>query len=222
MSFIVGIDGPAAAGKGTVAKEIAKRIGLINLDTGITYRCVALEMLNRNVDIADEEEIIKIASEIDMEIENREDVDIVYLNGEDVTSKIRSKEVTNIVSPVSSIKEVRYKMVELQRKLVEGKDVIVEGRDICTVVFPNADVKIYLDASQEARVNRRYKENLEKGIEMTYEEVLDNISKRDYNDTHKEIGALKKTEESIVVDNTNFTAEETIEKIIDIIKEKRG
>lgn len=221
MGFIVGIDGPAGSGKGTVTKIIANKIGLINVDTGITYRCVALEVLNRNVDLSEEEKIIEIAKSIDIKIENTEKGDIVFLNGENVTDQIRSKEVTAIVSQVSSIKEVRFEMVEVQRKLAEGKDVIMEGRDICTYVFPNADVKIYLDASIDERARRRYKEMKEKGIDITFEEVRDNIEKRDLNDMSKEVGALKKAEDSIVVDSTSKTIDEVVEEIIEIIKEKR-
>ena len=146
----------------------------------------------------------------------------MFLNGKEVTKDIRSKEVTQIVSHISSINEVRFEMVNLQRRLAEGKDVIMEGRDICTYVFPNADVKIYLDASIEERAKRRYKEMQEKNIGMTYEEVIENIKKRDENDKAKEIGALKKAEDSIVVDTTSLTIEQVVEKIIEIIKNKNS
>ena len=205
----------------TLTKIIANKTGLINVDTGITYRCVALEVLNRNVDLSEEEKIIEIAKSINIKIENTTEGDIVFLNGENVTDQIRSKEVTSIVSQVSSIKEVRFEMVEVQRKLAQGKDVIMEGRDICTYVFPNADVKIYLDASIDERARRRYKEMKEKGIDITFEEVRDNIEKRDLNDMSKEVGALKKAEDSIVVDSTSKTIDEVVEEIIEIIKEKR-
>ncbi len=220
MSFVVGIDGPAGSGKGTVTKRVANELGLVNIDTGSTYRCVALEVLNQKVSLEDKEKIIEISKNINIEINFNKDGDKVYLNGEDVTFKIRSKEVTGIVSLVSSIKEVRFEMVRMQRKLAEGKNVIMEGRDICTYVFPNADVKIYLDASIEERAKRRFKENQEKGIEMTYEEVYDSIKKRDENDKTKEIGALKIAEDSIVVDTTSLSIDEVVEKIIKIIKEK--
>lgn len=219
MAFVVGIDGPAGSGKGTVTKRVANKLGLINIDTGITYRCVALQILNENVELENTEKIIEIAKNIQIDIDNTPDGDIVYLYGKDVTKEIRSKEVTKIVSPVSSIKEVRFLMVDMQRKLAEGKNVIVEGRDICTYVFPNADVKIYLDASVEERAKRRFKENQEKNIDMTYEEVYENIRKRDENDKAKEIGALKVAEDSIVVDTTSLTIDEVVEKIIEIIKE---
>ena len=219
MSFIVGIDGPAGSGKGTVTKNVANKLGLINIDTGSTYRCVALEVINQKIPLEDKERIIEIAKTIKIEIETLSDGDKIFLNGKEVTKEIRSKEVTQIVSQISSIKEVRFQMVELQRKLAEGKNVIMEGRDICTYVFPNADVKIYLDASVEERAKRRYKE---KNIDMTYEEVIENIKKRDENDKAKEIGALKKAEDSIVVDTTSLTIEEVVEKIIEIIRKKNN
>lgn len=224
MGFVVGIDGTAGSGKGTVTKRIANKLNLVNIDTGITYRCVALAALNVGAiekGIIDEKKVIELLDKIEISINNTPEGDIVYLNGKDVTKKIRGKDVSQVVSQVSSIKEVRYKMVDLQRKMAEGKDVIMEGRDICTYVFPNADVKIYLDASEETRAKRRLLEMQEKGINMTYEEVIDNIRKRDYNDKTKEIGALKVTPESIVIDTTNLSIEEVENKIIKIIEEKR-
>lgn len=224
MGFVVGIDGTAGSGKGTVTKRISNKLNLINIDTGITYRCVALAALDEGAivnNIIDEKKVVGLLDKIDISISNTPEGDIVYLNGRDVTRKIREKDVSQVVSQVSSIKEVRYKMVDLQRKMAEGKDVIMEGRDICTYVFPNADVKIYLDASEETRAKRRLLEMQEKGINMTYEEVIDNIRKRDYNDKTKEIGALKVTPESIVIDTTNLSIEEVENKIIKIIEEKR-
>ena len=220
MSFIVGIDGPAGSGKGTVTKKVANKLGLINIDTGITYRCVALEVLNQNIPLEDTEKIIEVARSIKIEIDNTPNGDIVFLNGRNVTNDIRLKEVTAIVSPVSSIKEVRFLMVDMQRKLAEGKNVIMEGRDICTYVFPNADVKIYLDADISERAKRRYKENQEKGMDISYEEVYESIRKRDENDKTKEIGALKLAEDSVIVDTTSLTIDEVVDKIIEIIKKK--
>lgn len=218
--MIVAVDGPAGSGKGTVTKKIEKELGFLNLDTGATYRCVALEALRRGLTLEDKEKIIEVANQIDIKINSLGDKDIVLLNDEDVSEKIRTKGVTSIVSQVSSIIPVREKMVEVQRKLAVGKDVIVEGRDIGTVVFPNAEVKIYLDASEEVRAKRRYEENLQKGINTTYEEVLENVRMRDYNDMHKKVGALKKAEDSIVVDSTDLTIEEVVDKIKNIICKK--
>ena len=220
MSFIIGIDGPAGSGKGTVTKIIAKKFGLTHIDTGITYRTVAKAVLDNNIKLHEKEKIIELAGKIDIQIKNDENIDRVFLNGKDVTSDIRSKEVTAIVSQISSIKEVRLLMVELQRKLAEGKNVIMEGRDICTYVFPNADIKIYLKASLEERARRRYEENKQKGIDMSYEEVLQNIKLRDENDMNKEIGSLQIAPDSIVVDTTGFEIEQSVEKISEIIKER--
>ena len=219
--MIVAVDGPAGSGKGTVTKKIEEELGFLNLDTGATYRCVALQVLKENVKINEEEKIIKIANEIDIQIDNTGSKDIILLNGEDVSKEIRTKEVTSIVSQISSIIPVREKMVEIQRKLATGKNVIVEGRDIGTVVFPNAEIKIYLDASEEIRAKRRYEENIQNGIKTTYEEVLENVKMRDYNDMHKKVGALKKAEDAIVIDSSNLSIDEVVKKIEDIIKEHK-
>lgn len=215
MSKIVAIDGPAGSGKGTVTSIIAKKCNLVTIDTGATYRCIALAALKKGLTLNDKKEIIELSNNVNIEF--TEDGK-VYLDGDDVTSDIRSKEVTKIVSQISSIVEVRANMVALQRKMAEGKDVIMEGRDITTVVFPNADYKFYLDASLEERANRRHKQNQEKGIEMTYEEVVDNIKKRDYNDMHKEVGSLMRAEDAIYIDSTNKTIDEVVEEIVKVIE----
>ena len=215
MSMIIAIDGPAGSGKGTLAKCLAEKFNLVNIDTGATYRCVALKALRNNIDINDKEKIIDIAKNINIDLlsDGR-----VLLDNDDVTKEIRSKEVTTIVSPISSIPEVREIMVDIQRKIADGKDVVMEGRDITTVVFPNAKYKFYLDASIETRAKRRYAENIEKGIDMSYEEVYDNIAKRDYNDMHKEVGALKRTDEQIYIDTTNLSVDEEVAIIEKVIK----
>ncbi|MGN1330196.1 MAG: (d)CMP kinase [Clostridia bacterium] len=218
--MIVAIDGPAGSGKGTVTKVIAGRMGLINLDTGATYRCVALEALRRGVTLEEKEKIVELVDGLNIEFKHENDFIRVFLNGEDVTSEIRSIEVTKIVSQISSIVPVRLKMVDLQRKMAEGKDVIMEGRDIGTYVFPNADIKIYLDADVEERAKRRYKENMEKGINTSYEEVIENIKIRDENDKNKEIGALRVAKDAIIVDSTKMTIEEMADKVEEIINKK--
>ena len=158
-------------------------------------------------------------NEINIEIDNTQEKDIILLNGEDVSKEIRSKEVTAIVSQISSIIPVRERMVEVQRKLATGKNVIVEGRDIGTVVFPNADLKIYLDASEEIRAKRRYKENIENGIDTTYEEVLENVKLRDYNDKNKKVGALKKADDAVVIDSSKMNIDEVVEKVKELINQ---
>ena len=221
--MIVAIDGPAGSGKGTVTKEIAKRMGLINLDTGSTYRCVALASLKHGIKLEEEDKIVSLIDDLDIEFKyDKDDFIRVYLNGEEVTSEIRSFEVNQIVSPISSIVRVRLKMVDLQRKMAEGKDVIMEGRDIGTYVFPNADVKIYLDADVEERAKRRFNENQEKGIDVSFEDVLENIKKRDENDKHKEIGSLKIAEDAVIVDSTKLSIEEMADAVEKIILEKTG
>ena len=213
-NIIIAIDGPAGSGKGTLAKALAEKFNLVNIDTGATYRCVALKTLQNNISLDEIDKIIEISKNIDIDLKQDGKV---FLDGIDVTKEIRSKEVTTIVSPISSIVEVRKNLVDIQRKIAEGKNVVMEGRDITTVVFPNATYKFYLDASLESRAKRRYKENIEKGIDMTYEEVYDNIKKRDYNDMHKEVGSLTRTDNQIYIDTTNLTVEEEEEIIGKVI-----
>ena len=204
MSFIVAIDGPAGTGKGTMAEILSKKYNLLNIDTGATYRCVTLEMLNKNIGMDEEEKIAEMLKTINIELKLEDGKQKVFLNGEDVTEEIRSKRVSEKVSPVSSIIQIRTAMTSLQRKMAQGKNVIMEGRDITTVVFPTADVKIYLDADVEVRAQRRFKQNQEKGIEMSYEEILENIKKRDKNDMEKEVGALKIAPDAVVIDTTKM------------------
>ncbi len=213
MSFIVAVDGPAGSGKGTITKRIEKELGLVNLDTGATYRCVALEALRHGLTVNDEEEIVKLLDNMDIKIENEGEKDIIYLNGEDVTKAIRETHVTEAVSPMSAIIPVREKMIKLQRKLAEGKNVIVEGRDIGTVVFPHADLKIYLDADEEIRAKRRYEESIKSGIDITYDEVLKHIQWRDMNDKSKKVGALRKADDAIVIDTSDMTIEEVVQTV---------
>ncbi|MBR3133304.1 MAG: (d)CMP kinase [Clostridia bacterium] len=215
--MIVAVDGPAGSGKGTITKIIANRLKLMNLDTGATYRCVALASLRKNIDINDEAQIIDEIDNLQIEFKEENGQDRVFLNGEDVSKLIRSTEVTGIVSQISAIIGVRLKLVDLQRKIAEGKDVILEGRDIGTYVFPNADVKIYLDATPEVRAERRYKENIEKGIKCTFEEVLDNINFRDKNDMSKKVGALKKADDAVVIDSSEMSIDEVANKMEEII-----
>ena len=213
-NIIIAIDGPAGSGKGTLAKALSEKFNLVNIDTGATYRCVALKTLRNNINLEETDKIIEISKNIDIDLKSD---GTVLMDGEDVTKEIRSKEVTNIVSPISSIVEVRKNMVDIQRKIAEGNNVVMEGRDITTVVFPNTKYKFYLDASVESRAKRRYKENQEKGIDMTYEEVYDNITKRDYNGMHKEVGSLTRNDDQIYIDTTNITVEEEVEIIGNIV-----
>lgn len=209
MYKIVAIDGPAGSGKGTIAKILSKECNLLYIDTGAMYRAIAYGMLKNNIKIGEEDKIIELAKNSKIEFIDGK----TYLDGQDISSEIRSMEVTKIVSPVSSIIELRKILVNLQRKMAEGCDVVMEGRDITTVVFPNATYKFYLDADVEVRAKRRYDENLSKGINVSFEEILENIKKRDYNDMHKEVGALTRSEDSIYIDSSNMSIEEVVEKI---------
>jgi len=208
--MVVAIDGPAGSGKGTISKLLGERCNLVYIDTGATYRCIALKVLENNIDLNDKGAIIDIASKINIKF----DLDAkTYIDDIDVSDKIRTMEVTKIVSQVSSIPEVRSYMVDLQRKMASNYDVVMEGRDITTVVFPNADYKFYLDASVDVRANRRYIQNQEKGIVSDLEEIKKSIMDRDYNDMHKEVGSLMRTDEQIYIDSSNMTIDEVVDRI---------
>lgn len=213
MAFIVAIDGPAGSGKGTVAKKIAEKMNLINIDTGAMFRCVALLMIENNLKIDDFKGIEKVLENIEIKFETNGKI---LLNNRDVTKRIRETDVNELVSPISTIKIIREKLLDLQRKFGEKNNVVMEGRDIGTVVFPNANVKIYLDATPEERAKRRLKQNEEKGIKESYEEVLKNIIDRDKRDSTREIAPLKKAEDAIYIDSSNLTIEEVVNKIVSL------
>jgi cytidylate kinase len=217
VSLIVAIDGPAGSGKGTITKKVGEKLGLINIDTGAMFRCVTLNMIQEKVTLEEEEKIKEILKNIKIDLKENEEV---FLNGINVSQKIREEEVTKMVSPVSVLPMVREKMLILQREMAKGKNVIMEGRDIGTVVFPKANVKIYLDASPEERARRRVKQNQEKGMESSYEEVLKNIMERDKRDLSREIAPLKQAEDAIYIDTSDMTIDEVVDKMVEIIQEK--
>ena len=203
----IAIDGPSGSGKSSVAKAVAKRLGLLHLDTGGMYRTLGYKVIKDGLNLENIEEVLK---NLDLKIVNKK----FFLDGEDVSEKIRSNEVSKIASKVSSIKSVREYMVNLQREISSNNDVILDGRDIGTVVFPNAEVKIYLTASPEVRANRRY---LEDGS-LSYEKILEDILKRDYDDSHREHSQLKVADGAKIIDTDNLSFEEVVEKIIGVIK----
>ena len=224
MGFIVAVDGTAGSGKGSVTKLVAERLNFVTIDTGAMYRCVTLAMLEQNVGLEEIEKITEILKNIKIEFEENPEHESgkkVLLNGKDVTSNIRSKEVNENVSPVSTIKIVREHLAQMQREMAKSIDVIMEGRDIGTNVFPNADVKIYLDASPEERAERRFRQNKVNGIDIPFEEILKNVKERDYIDSHREIAPLTKAPDAIYIDSTGMTIEEEAEAVIRVINEKR-
>lgn len=216
----IAIDGPAGAGKSTIAKAAAKALGFIYVDTGALYRAVAYFMLSRRIDVNKEDKVASYLCDVVPELKYIDGVQHVFLNGEDVSDKIRTPEVSMGASAVSAIPRVRDFLFDLQKKIAAENNVVMDGRDIGTVVLPNADVKIYLTASAEERARRRHKELTEKGENVSFEEVLADVNKRDYNDTHREVAPLKQAEDAILCDTTNVDLQGAIDMLINIINEK--
>ena len=219
-NYVIAIDGEAGNGKSTLAKNIAKKYNIVYMDTGAMYRCVTLDMLNKGISMDDTRKIQQMLDNIKIEIENDNGEDRFILNGEDVTKKIREKNVNDNVSQVSHIPLVRERMVELQRKLADGKKIVMEGRDIGTNVFPNAQVKIYLTASAQVKAKRRYEQNKENGINIPFEEIYNNVVFRDNNDKTSNVAPLKKADDAFELDTTNYTLDEVENIVVEKIKEK--
>ena len=212
----IAIDGPAGAGKSTVAKAISKKLGIVYLDTGAMYRTVALKALKEKVDSLDRKKLSEIVKNIDMEIRFIDNQQHMFLDNEDVTEKIRTPEISIGASNVGTIPEVRLKMAELQREFAEKHNVVMEGRDIGTFVLPNATIKIFLTASLEKRAERRYKELVAKGnTEITLEDVKRDIECRDRNDSSRSLAPLTKAPDAIEIDTTDLTVDQVVDKIID-------
>lgn len=217
--FNVAIDGPAGAGKSTIAKAAAKELGFIYVDTGALYRAIAYNAVTKGV-IDDTQKIIDMLTDTNVELKYVDGVQAVYLNGDDVSAYIRTPEISMGASKVSAIPQVREFLLNLQRDIAQKNNVIMDGRDIATVVLPNADVKIFLFASPECRAQRRYKELMEKGEDVTLEDVLADVNQRDYQDSHRDIAPLKPSEDSVMADTSKLNLEESIQLITDIIKER--
>lgn len=222
MSFIIAIDGPAGSGKGTIASFIAEKLGFLNVDTGAMYRSVTLAVLRNNIDMDNKEKIIELAKTLQIDLKNIDGSIHAFLNGEDVSNEIRTPKVNASVSIVAAIKEVREIMVEHQRALAKDHDIVMEGRDIGTVVFPNANIKLYLEASAEERAQRRYKQNLEKGLEVPYEEVLESIKNRDKIDSTRADSPLRVPEDAIIVDTNGWLPEDARKNIYKLIDDLMG
>ena len=219
--FSIAIDGPAGAGKSTIAKQIAKRLGFIYVDTGAMYRAMALYFLRRQIDASDNENIEKHCDGINITIEYMDGEQIVLLNGENVNGLIRTEEVGNMASAVSVNKTVRLKLVELQRQLARKNNVIMDGRDIGTYVLPDADLKIYLTASSKVRAMRRYKELKEKGIEADITIIEQDIIERDRRDMNREFAPLRQAEDAVYLDSSDMTIDEVVDYIIRLYNDKR-
>ena len=218
MGYNVAIDGPAGAGKSTIAKLVAKEKGYIYVDTGAMYRGLAIHFIKRGLKAEDIKGIVEACKDAEVSIVYENDVQQIYLNGENVTAMLRTEEVGNMASKTSAIPAVREKLLELQRTLAREKDVIMDGRDIGTNILPNADVKIYLTASVETRATRRYKELLGKGENCVYEEIAQDIKERDERDMNREIAPLKQAEDAILVDSSEMTIEEVVKTICSYCK----
>lgn len=216
----IAIDGPAGAGKSTIAKLLAKSVGCIYVDTGALYRTVALSVLENGINPTDSEAVIEHLNKISVDIAYKDNKQIVLLNGNDVSEKIRTPMVSESASVTSAIPEVRAFLLELQRKLAREHSVVMDGRDIATVVLPNADVKIFLTASAEERATRRYKELIEKGEQVIYEEVLRDIVARDERDSNRAVAPLKCADDATLVDSTGKSIEEVISEMQEIVNLK--
>lgn len=218
MGYSVAIDGPAGAGKSTIAKKVAKEKDFIYIDTGAMYRAMAIHFLRCGIAADDHEKISAAVNDVNVTISYVNGEQQVFLNGENVTGKLRTEEVGNMASASSVNGDVRKKLVELQRKLAASANVVMDGRDIGTCVLPNADVKVYLTASVEVRAQRRYKELIEKGLEADLEKIKKDIEERDYRDMNRDISPLRQAEDAILVDSSNMSIEENVQAILDLIK----
>ncbi len=222
MSFNIAIDGPAGAGKSTIAKALAKKMNLIYVDTGAMYRAMALYLLRENVMPEDTQAVGRQCEMADITIRYEEGVQVVYLNGENVNALLRTEEVGNMASRTSTQPAVRKKLVELQQKLALDADCVMDGRDIGTVVLPGADVKIFMTASSLVRAQRRYDELLAKGESCDLEKIKADIEERDYRDMHREHSPLKQAEDAVLLDTSEMTIEQVVEEMSRICEEKKA
>lgn len=221
MSFSVAIDGPAGAGKSTIAKMIAKKMNYIYVDTGAMYRAMALYLIRNGVSGEDTEKISQQCQNADISIRYENGEQVVLLNGENVNGLIRTEEVGNMASKSSPNPDVRKKLVELQRQLAKTADVIMDGRDIGTCVLPDADVKVYLTASSTVRAKRRYDELTAKGVTCDFDEIEQDIIKRDHQDMTRELSPLKQAEDAVLLDSSDMTIDEVVDAIIALINDKK-
>ena len=220
MIYNIAIDGPAGAGKSTIARRVAKELSFIYVDTGAMYRAMALYLLRREVNRDDTEQIGNICQDADISIEYQNGEQIVLLNGENVNSYLRTEEVGNMASVSSAVPRVREKLLSLQRKLAGDMSVVMDGRDIGTTILPGADVKIYLTASSLTRAKRRYLELQEKGTVCNLDEIQKDIEERDQRDMNREISPLRQAEDAVLVDSSDLTIQQVVDRILQIFRSK--
>jgi CMP/dCMP kinase len=219
---VIAIDGPVGAGKSTTARSVAKALGYLFVDSGAMYRAVTLDVLGNGVDPGDETMVSKVAERSNVELQSTESGQRTFLNGVDVTGRIRDRDVTGAVSAVSSYRAVRDRMTELQRRIGRDGGVVMEGRDIGTVVFPDAEFKIYLDASIETRAGRRYDELAAKGVPISKRELMEEISARDRANTERALAPLKKAPDAVFIDTTDMTFDEQVSTIVALVRGEKG
>ena len=223
MSIAIAIDGPAGAGKSTISKAAAKQLGFISIDTGALYRTVGLAATRAGVEPKEGAEVGNLLASISVELTfNDKGEQVVLLNKEDVSGLIRTPEASMMASAISAVSSVRAFLLDLQRDIAKTNNVIMDGRDIGTVILPDAEVKIFLTASPEARAKRRYDELLEKGMDVKYDDILQDVITRDYNDSHREIAPLKQADDAVLVDTTTLNLEESADAIVKVIENKIG
>lgn len=215
--IVIALDGPAGSGKTTIAKVLSKKLNIMYLNTGALYRALAYKCIKNGLDATSTEVAEQIAKNTDLKVEYKDGLQHVFVDGEDVTDKLSSDEVSIASSQISVHKEIRHKMVELQRHIADKQSIIVDGRDIGSVVLPKADFKFYLDADVSVRAERRYKELVSKGSNISFEEVLKDMKERDYRDMTRDVSPLKKCADAIVIDCTNLGIGEVIEKFMEYI-----
>lgn len=222
MPLNVAMDGPVGAGKSTIADEVARRLGILHLDTGAMYRALGLAEIRRGIDMQDEGAVTDMCRRVDITVRYEQGGQRTLMDGEDVTAHLRTQEVSMAASAVSRYRGVRQAMVALQQKLAATTDMLVDGRDIGTVVLPRATIKIYLTASAEERAHRRWAQLQEKGASDTFEQVLEELRQRDWQDMHRDVDPLRQAEDAVLVDSTGLQFEQTVEKILTLVEEKRA
>lgn len=220
--FNIAIDGPAGAGKSSIAKEAAKQLGFIYVDTGALYRTVAFNAIRKGADLNDPDAVVRTLTGTDISLAFENGSQKVLLNGEDVSSKIRTEEISAGASKVSAIPKVREFLFDLQKSIAANNNCLMDGRDIGTVVLPNADLKVFLTATPEERARRRYQQNLDRGMDADYDKILEEVNQRDYQDTHRDIAPLRRADDAVLLDTTELNFDEVVDQLLKLVEERRN